>query len=758
MWQVVLMCSHVRGYLHGHCGTIATKVSANVLPGGRSVGAGNSVERRRLPAEDWIVQRRCKVCHLTAAAGTICSARAYQRLRGRLHMQTSKDKESSTSPGRLESLYDLSEEELLEYELADEDFTLCEEEEEEWRQYDEEVQQFKDLMLECCSDATSSSSKPKINCESDLPESGLLDLLVPSQAECLEGLVDVLSFREVSLALEKEGVALNGQSMPSSDYGAPAFDARLTNGRTHSAFPEEYRERVAENEGAGVVVSSQAGGNALVLLNHLPDQPELLPVVSDTFRAQQVKIVRGWLESGTDAFEVSDWKGQPLSSQRTANLEQALLQAIRERAAKQVFVEIDGQVPPLECFLGLPLEGCRPLPVQAARAALNNGPFKVSKAVDLGRALVFHGEIEDHVSTSAALDECKLKLLQATAVEEGYVSSTSKRMDRWECLLAKGTVGPLLLWIPLEDLEQEMDPSIDQRLFFVFTTLITLLCVQNAAPQPGLNPPVGALLLSIIGASEICRSESAKKFGIRLGLPLLFPSPAIGTFGVAARTMSLVPNATASFGVAASALMTGLLASFTLIGLGLLMPQNNESCTWVNTDVFPYALRQLLLAQAQVRSEVCTQPPPGVDVHYVPTTPALAAGAFGLLTAALNCLPIGQLDGASLLPAVRWSWLRETFLPFLAYLLLGVTIFDAPGLFPLVVGFSIFTFGVRPQLAPKPVRRDNVSQPEELANFMTGAVILVAAFLMLMPGSWLQAIAMVVTSLWTLPSLLTELR
>ncbi|CAJ1449243.1 unnamed protein product, partial [Effrenium voratum] len=78
----------------------------------------------------------------------------------------------------------------------------------------------------------------------------------------------------------------------------------------------EYRERVAENEGAGVVVSSQAGGNALVLLNHLPDQPELLPVVSDTFRAQQVKIVRGWLESGTDAFEVSDWKGQPLSSQR----------------------------------------------------------------------------------------------------------------------------------------------------------------------------------------------------------------------------------------------------------------------------------------------------------------------------------------------------------------------------------------------------------------------------------------------------------
>ena len=61
--------------------------------------------------------------------------------------------------------------------------------------------------------------------------------------------------------------------------------------------------------------------------------------------------------------------------------------------------------------------GCRPLPVQAARAALNNGPFKaecvvdafvrtlnkrntahnvqVSKAVDLGRALVFHGEIED---------------------------------------------------------------------------------------------------------------------------------------------------------------------------------------------------------------------------------------------------------------------------------------------------------------------------------------------------------------------------
>ncbi|CAE7588204.1 unnamed protein product, partial [Symbiodinium microadriaticum] len=46
------------------------------------------------------------------------------------------------------------------------------------------------------------------------------------------------------------------------------------------------------------------------------------------------------------------------------------------------------------------------------------------------------------------------------------------------CLLVRGKTSPLLLWIPLEDLAKELDPSFDQRLFFLLTTLATVVCVQ----------------------------------------------------------------------------------------------------------------------------------------------------------------------------------------------------------------------------------------------------------------------------------------
>jgi len=580
----------------------------------------------------------------------------------------------------------------------------------------------------------------------------------------------VRAFLQSQFGSEGEGSspASSTQASGPKENGAPApwvpAAVPLMNGARQ--LPEAYRERLVEHEG-GVVVSDTQGPNALVLLSHVPDQPLLLPMVSETFRLQKVKIVRGWLEttdSGAvmDAFEVCDSStGQPLSSDRATQLEQALMQAIQAPAARQVMVEIDGQVPQLDCFFGLPAGGSLPVSLAAARGALVDGPFKVSEAREVGRSLVFRGELMEGVASKEALDECARRLRQAMVSEDAPPEVRSnaphhrRLVDDWECLLVRGKTSPLLLWIPLEDLAKELDPSFDQRLFFLLTTLATVVCVQYAAPEPGLNPPIGALLLSIIGAAEISRRRTADRLGVRLGLPLLLPSPAMGTFGVAARAKSLVPDAAGLFDLGASALMTALLASFTLIGLGLFMPPDTSSCTWVDPSVFPYVLRQLLVAQYDARSAVCTEPPLGLDGRYVPTSPAIAAGLFGVLMVALNSLPIGQLDGASLLPAAPAGWLRETILPFAAYLLLGVTCFsaDADSLFPLVIGFSIFTFGVRPQLSPEPVRRDNVSQPKDFSRRLTAAVLLVTAYLMLMPASWLQGSYEAVTALFQMHSL-----
>lgn len=277
--------------------------------------AGEGVDRQSVGCQsvslfERSIARRmcCKGSNFAAAAGAVALWTCRRASRVRV---LAKEKERA---GMVHLPHGLSEEEVVSYELADEDFSLCEEEDEEWRQYDEEVSQFKKLVLECGSDLSSSSRSafsrlgPSIRDSQDLPG--------PFGDCCSEAILP-----------QNESGGTDGQSQPS----ALVFGEKLTS--RHFELPREYRQRL-ENEGTAVVVTTGSGENALVLLSHVPDQPQLLPVVSETFRMQEVKLVRGWLETMDDgvvmgAFEVSDLNDQPLSSERTAQLERALMQAGR---------------------------------------------------------------------------------------------------------------------------------------------------------------------------------------------------------------------------------------------------------------------------------------------------------------------------------------------------------------------------------------------------------------------------------------------
>eukprot|EP00930_Biecheleria_cincta_P084174 TRINITY_DN73662_c0_g1_i1.p1 TRINITY_DN73662_c0_g1~~TRINITY_DN73662_c0_g1_i1.p1 ORF type:complete len:784 (-),score=120.89 TRINITY_DN73662_c0_g1_i1:33-2384(-) len=645
----------------------------------------------------------------------------------------------------------LSEEELLASELDDEDLLLGEEEEEEWRQYDEEVRQFQQLMTDC------NAAIPDANWTSSSDVSPDAELLAADSLDARDNLDQLLqsnpgmqgTLQALLKPSEMEDVVTAASRLTPWAPGAGSANA----GAAGVQLPEEYRERLAE-PGGGVVVSDSLGPNTTVLLSRMADQPDLLPVVSETFRLQRVSILRGWLETTEDgrldAFEVCDaLTGERLSSAGVARLETALVVAFRAPSARQVLFEIANQVPTLDCFFGLPPGGSRPLPMSSARGVLMGSPFKVSECKDLGRALFFRGSLEEGLKADEALDECSDLLRKATAVAPAEIEDarvSRSKGDEWDCLLLNGVSGPLLLWLPLRELEQELDPAMDQRLIFMLTTLASLVCTQLAAQEPGLGQPIGALLLSIIGASELSRRVAASNHGVRLGLPLLLPSPAMGCFGAAVRTRSLVPSAMSLFDIAAAALTSAMLASLILLGLGLLIPQEASSCTWVNPSTFPFVLRQLLLAQAEARMAVCTEPPSDLGARFVPTSPAVAAGAFGLLMASLNSLPLGRLDGTALASAAPWAVLREVVLPYSALLLLGSTIFggpDADSYFPLVLGFGIFTYGVRPQLSPEPVMRDNVSRPADLPRQLLAALLVLASYLLLMPAGWWRLLVVV---------------
>lgn len=642
---------------------------------------------------------------------------------------------------------ELSEEELLEYELAEEDLDIGEAEEEEWRRYDEEVQQFRDLVLASgagapfgdgelgpaaegpwarASDAEPTVAALKTAAAAAEATGAPTPEPVPGPGDAAGGGATADEVNSVLAALLARSAAAAPKPPPAAAAAwAPGAEAPAGHGFT---LPVEYRTRLTEGEG-GIVVSQSLGPNTVVLLSRVPDQPELLPVLSETFRARRVRILRGWLEATDstvmDAFEVCDARtGGALSEEDARGLEEALVQAMRAPAARHVLLELDDQLPRLGAFFGLPAGGLRPPSLPAARGALVGSPFRVYEARDLGRALAFRGELE--LAGEEALNECRRCLAQVCEPEHE---------EEWDCFLVDGLSGQWLVLLPTKDLEEALAPPFEQRLLFFLCLGATMLYAQAAAPAAALAAPVGALLFGIIGVTELARAAAAQRRGVSLGLPLLLPSPAIGTFGACTRVLSAVPNAAALFDIVWSGLAGGMAASLTLILLGLLTPATERSCAWVNPNVFPHFLHSWVMASAEQRWGVCSAPAAAGGPGFVPVDPALVAGCFGALAASLNALPLGRLDGMAILGALPWASVRDTVLPYSALLLLGSATFssEADGLFPLVLFFSFFTFLVRPQLEVGPVLRDNVTKPRDTPRQVASALMFLTAFLLLMP-------------------------
>jgi len=696
------------------------------------------------------------------------------------------------------TLEELSEEELLAFELAEEDLDLEEDEEEEWRQYDEEVRCIREIMAVTDSGfaASSSSSAPAVTHSSssssssfgnrealaamraavaiskgvemaeeggerreaeagdDALEEQLRSLLgeagaSASQAQLRLLLTEALERGRAQAESTAEEAAEPAAEEPAAVAAvapwAPGAQSLVPSGARGYELPAEYRQRLSEGEG-GVVVSGSLGPNTVVLLSRVPDQPELLPVLSETFRAQRVRILRGWLETSDnavmDAFEVCDAKtGAALTREGACKLEGALVQAMRAPGARRVIFEIDDQLPRLDAFFGLPAGGSRPPPLAAARGALVGGPFQVFEADDLGRALAFRGELDDTVDASWAVAECQHRLWKIGPEYSG----------EWECLLVKGPSGLLLLVVPVRDMQEALKTSFNDQLVSLFAAGITAIYSSSSVlSPPGPDPSVGALVLGVVGCTEIARRLTADKYGVRLSLPILLPSPAIGTFGTCVRATSVVPNATVLFDMASAATTTALLVSFGLIAFGLLMKPAEPHCVWVNPGILPSLLKGLVRMQAESYWSICKEPPAIAGAgSLVPASSVLIGGCFGALMAAFNALPLGRLDGTSIVAATPLPRARETLLPRAAFLL-GLAVFaaESDSYFPLVLAFFVFTFGVRPQLTPEPVLRDNLSQPRDFQRQGTAFVLLFLSFLVLMPSAVLDASSFASGSLW----------
>mmetsp|Transcript_99708 Transcript_99708/g.321474 ORF Transcript_99708/g.321474 Transcript_99708/m.321474 type:complete len:432 (+) Transcript_99708:2-1297(+) len=430
-----------------------------------------------------------------------------------------------------------------------------------------------------------------------------------------------------------------------------------------------------------------------------------------------------------DAFEVCDARsGLPLSEDSANRLQKILERVVRAPAARQVLAELDGQVPKLQAFFGLPEDGSQPPPLEEVEEALAGGSFQVSDASDLGRAFVLRGNLQEGATAEEALVQCQQLV--------DRVPNDGK--DKWECIFAKGYSDVQLVVLPSKDLKDHFRPYFDEWVVFLISIFLTVIYVQGPGPSPSSlapSPTVCALVFGVTGIAEFARRFVAAACGARLSLPFVLPSPTLGTLGAVTRSNFLVPSARVAFDMAVAALSTAFLLSLFLIGVGLTSSPAEYSCTWVNPRVLPSMLGHVVELQAEPWSGFCPGPSPGTG--YLPASSALVAGVLGLVTTALNALPLRGLDGAQMAEGTPWVFARRTLLPAIAVLTLLATTLDINGqsLFPLVLVFLFVSFVVRPQLAPAPVFRDNLTQPLDLQRRGLSFLLIITALLVLLPSS-----------------------
>lgn len=178
-------------------------------------------------------------------------------------------------------------------------------------------------------------------------------------------------------------------------------------------------------------------------------------------------------------------------------------------------------------------------------------------------------------------------------------------------------------------------------------------------PIPGLNDveildyvssalPIAFGSLFIGGTHELGHRIAASIRKIKLGPSFFLPNGQLGSFGAVTQIKSLVRSRSDLWDVAFSGPLAGALASFALFFGGLYLSTSGQTQP---TDLIPVPTQlfqgSLLLGGfARVALGAQAMSSASVGIH-----PLVIAGWCGLVTTALNLLPVGCLDGGRMMQA-----------------------------------------------------------------------------------------------------------
>lgn len=152
--------------------------------------------------------------------------------------------------------------------------------------------------------------------------------------------------------------------------------------------------------------------------------------------------------------------------------------------------------------------------------------------------------------------------------------------------------------------------------------------------------PFSLTLMAILLAHEFGHYLAALYHRVEASLPYFMPSPVLGTFGAFIRVRSPIFSKQALFDIGISGPLAGFAFLLPALSVGLAFSKILPGIAHQGSLDFGIPWLQWLLAKAIF---------PGVPVGDIYLHPVARAAWVGMLTTAMNLLPIGQLDGGHIL-------------------------------------------------------------------------------------------------------------